>query len=164
MLKEGRFRRMTLGQVDSAHGKATAAPVGGKMGKRLAALWPKHRRALMQSLEARMTERVAGLEKALSERARKEAEDAASILNELRETIRAELRTPEGGYQLELFTNEERRQFELNRSSLERRVAQIPEEIEREQRAVEARFADPRPQLFPVAVTYLVPRGLARRG
>ncbi len=36
----------------------------------------------------------------------------------------------------------------------------IPEEIEQETAAIRARFADPQPRMFPVAVTYLVPEKL----
>ena len=56
----------------------------------------------------------------------------------------------------------EREQLELNRRSLEARLKAIPEEIERESEQVRRRYADPKPRLFPVAVTFLVPERLAR--
>ena len=64
--------------------------------------------------------------------------------------------------QLELFTTPEREQFERNRHALEARADQIPGEIERETAAIRDRYRDPRPRLFPVAVTYLVPERIAR--
>ena len=41
------------------------------------------------------------------------------------------------------------------------RMAQIPGEIEQETAQIRARYADPQPRLFPVAVTFLVPARLA---
>ncbi|MBD0304639.1 MAG: hypothetical protein ICV85_21515, partial [Tolypothrix sp. T3-bin4] len=61
-----------------------------------------------------------------------------------------------------LFNNTEKEQFERNRSSLEARVEQIPAEIELETAAIRARFADPTPRLFPLAIIYLIPQKLAR--
>ena len=43
-----------------------------------------------------------------------------------------------------------------------RGCGQIPGEIEKETAAIKARFADPQPRMFPVAVTFLVPERMAR--
>jgi phosphoribosylaminoimidazole carboxylase (NCAIR synthetase) len=61
-----------------------------------------------------------------------------------------------------LFNTTEKEQFERNINSLKARVEQIPAEIEREVAAIGARFANPTPRLFPLAVTYLIPQKLAR--
>jgi hypothetical protein len=37
----------------------------------------------------------------------------------------------------------------------------LPAELARETEAIRRRYADPQPRLFPVAVTFLVPEGLA---
>ena len=58
-------------------------------------------------------------------------------------------------------TLEERAQFEKNKLSLQGRLKEIPAEIERETAAIKARYADPQPRMFPVAVTFLVPSKLA---
>ena len=108
-----------------------------------------------------MTERTKGLEKRLLERSDKEAQDIESILLELKRSIEAELDEPEYR-QLELFSDPERDQFERNKDFLRDRVKQIPAEIERETAAIRARFADPQARMFPVAVTFLVPRRLAQ--
>jgi hypothetical protein len=55
----------------------------------------------------------------------------------------------------------EQEQFERNVDALRRRIQEIPKEIERETAAVQARFADPQPRMFPVEMTFLVPRGMA---
>ncbi len=59
--------------------------------------------------------------------------------------------------QLELWTPDERTQLTRNTQALRIRLEQIPGEIEAEQAAIRARFADPQPRMFPVAVTFLVP-------
>lgn len=59
------------------------------------------------------------------------------------------------------WTAPEREQLELNRQSLRKRLEQIPAEIERETASLRARFRNPAPRLFPVAVSFLVPKRLA---
>ena len=46
--------------------------------------------------------------------------------------------------------------------SLQSRVKEIPAEIEKETAAIMARYADPQPRMFPVAVTFLVPERMAK--
>jgi len=48
----------------------------------------------------------------------------------------------------------------LIRSSLLVRLERISDEIARESAAIRARYADPTPRLFPVAVMFLVPKRL----
>ena len=80
---------------------------------------------------------------------------------ELAQTIEAELDEPEA-VQLELFQPVERDQLQRNVQALRARLAQIPGEIEAEKAAIAARYADPQPRMFPVAVTFLVPERLDR--
>jgi hypothetical protein len=58
------------------------------------------------------------------------------------------------------WTETERDQLNLNISSLEARIKKIPEEIDLETKTIQARYVNPTPRLFPVAVTYLVPEDL----
>jgi hypothetical protein len=58
------------------------------------------------------------------------------------------------------FAPLEKEQFERNADALRARLRAIPAEIERESAAIKARFADPEPRMFPVAVTFLVPQRL----
>jgi len=160
-LREGRFARMNVGQVQQALEAALPEPVSPAMQQRMQALWPTHRDALMQALETRMHERTGGLQKFLAERAEKEMRDITTVLSELRESILAELRQPEIE-QLQLFSMTERAQFERDVSALAERAERIDGEIAQERAAIGRRFADPQPRLFPVAVTYLVPERLAR--
>jgi len=164
ILKEGRFSRLNVGQIRDALAAATPAEPPESVKQRLADLWPKYQEALIASLEARMRDRTDGLQKNLAERADKEASDITTVLTELKAAIAAELDNPE--YQqmvLPGFNDLEREQFEQNTDNLRARIREIPQEIEQETKAIRARFANPQPRLFPVAVTFLVPEKLARR-
>jgi len=48
--------------------------------------------------------------------------------------------------------------------ALRARLSTIPEEIERETGSIRARYDSPKPRMFPVAVTLLVPERLATEG
>ena len=157
MLKEGRFTRMNVGQIAEALAAATDEEPSEATKKRFLKLWGEITPSVQQALTARMTDRTKGLEKRLLERSDKEAQDIESILLELKRAIEAELDEPEYR-QLELFSDPERDQLERNKDFLRDRVKQIPGEIERETAAIRARFADPQARMFPVAVTFLVPR------
>ena len=161
VLRHGRFARLNVGEIRDALEAALPEPPPQGMQRRLAELWPDHCDPLLASLEARMRDRAAGLQRTLEERAAKEAADVRAILTELHRSILAELRQPEIR-QLELFKSSEREQLERNRDSLRARADRIPAEIEQEIGAIQARYAGLTPRLFPVAVTYLVPERLAR--
>ncbi len=155
-IRQGRFRRLNVGQVQEALEAATDKAVSPATGQRLQALWPDVQESLKQALEARMQDRLAGMERMLRERADKETADIQAVLTELTQAIEQELAEPEYR-QLELWSLEEREQLTRNTQALQLRLAQIPGEIEAEQEAIRARYADPQPRMFPVAVTFLVP-------
>ncbi|MFB2897503.1 hypothetical protein ACE1CI_31685 [Aerosakkonemataceae cyanobacterium BLCC-F50] len=124
-------------------------------------LWPSYKDELLNSLQVRMSERTASLQRDLQNRADKEVADIRAILTELQRSIEKELEEPEFK-QLELFNTEEKSQFERNVNSLRLRLEQIPHEIEQESGIIRSRFANPTPRLFPLAVTYLIPQKLIR--
>jgi hypothetical protein len=162
-LREGRFTRMKVGEVQDALAAVRAEQPAKAMKDTLLGLYPKHADSLRQALEARMKDRTTGLQKALAERAAKEAGDIEAILTELQRSIQEKLNDPDlrqltfAGWE-----DEERQQLERNMNALRVRVREIPDEIKRETEAVVARFADPQPRMFPVAVTFLVPEKMAR--
>ncbi len=156
-LKEGRFSRLNVGEVQRALAAALPERVPEPMEERLTALWPSHQNQLLRSLEVRMADRTQGLQKKLQERCEKEVADVTAILTELRQRILNELEQPEVE-QLELFSTTEKEQFQRNQTSLQLRVEQIPEEIEQETALIRERFREPTPRLFPLAVTYLIPQ------
>ena len=152
---------MNVGEVRDALAARTTQEPSQAVKTRLASLWDKIEASVMQSLEARMKERTACLEKLLSERAEKEVSDITAIMKELEKRISAELNNPENAQLVMEFNAMEREQFERNVHSLEARVRAIPAEIEKETGAIRQRFSSPQPRLFPVAVTFLVPAKLA---
>ncbi len=161
LIRQGRFRRLNVGQTQAALDAALDEPVSAATGERLSALWDALRPALERALEARVRDRTAGVTRLLEQRAAKEARDIESVLQELAQTIEAELDEPQA-VQLELFNPPELDQLQRNVHALRARLAQIPGEIEAEKAAIAARYADPQPRMFPVAVTFLVPERLDR--
>jgi hypothetical protein len=119
-------------------------------------MWSKLEAPLVQAMEARMKDRLDGMQKLLEERKQKEINDTREVLGELKKMIEHELAEPDY-MQLELWNNSERDQYNRNITALQLRLKQIPEEMEREIEAVNQRYANPQPRLFPVAVTFLVP-------
>jgi ERCC4-related helicase len=161
LVKEGRYSRLNLGELDKLLAAATNDAAYEPMQKHLIKLWDRFAPPLAQGLEARMNDRISGLQKKLAERADKEAEDIQAILLELKKAIDTELDDSEY-QQFTLFDDPEKEQFERNRDFLRARSKAIPAEIKRETAAIRSRYADPQPRMFPVAVTFLVPERMAR--
>lgn len=155
-LREGRFTRMNVGQIAKAIEGATGREPSPEMKERLMGMYEKIMPQLLQSLEARRTDRMDGVQKLLDEREEMESRNMEAILNELTRSIKNELDEPDI-YQLELFTTDEKEQLNRNVDALRRRLQEIPNEIKAEQEQIRKRFADPQPRMFPVAVTFLVP-------
>jgi hypothetical protein len=160
-IKEGKFSRMKVGEIEDALAAATDKQPSTKVKDSLLALYPKLAPSLATALQGRTEDRTTGLQKKLAERATKEANDIRAILTELKRAIEEELGQP-GPVQLTLFDDPERDQFERNKLAIQGRLKEIPGEIERETEAVRARYANPQPRMFPVAVTFLVPERMAK--
>jgi len=158
-IDQGRFRRLNVTQVAAILEAATQKPVSEKVEKNLSSIWASLEPSLVQSLEARMKERLEGMQKLLSERRQKEITDIQAVLEELKLMIERELAEPDY-QQLNLFSASESEQYSRNELALKMRLKQIPEELVKEIAAIEERFADPQPRIFPVAVTFLVPENL----
>lgn len=163
-LVEGRFRRLNVGETQAALQAVTDIPAPSLIAERFQALWPKHRDALMTSLEVRRDERTKNLAKLLEEQAEKEVDKLKAIMTELQRTIQAELdRKDEPQLRLDFGDDfEATQQRERDLAALRLRVKEIPEEIERETAHLRARYANPSPRLFPVAVTWVIPRRAVR--
>jgi ERCC4-related helicase len=163
LLTGGKFARMNVGQVQEAVDAGQQHEPGESMKKVLLKLYGEHTDALAKSLEARMRDRLGGMTKLLVERQAKETNDITLILTELQKSIQTKLNDPEiTQMTFEGWSDPEREQLERNMDALRRRMVEIPAEIERETTAIKARFANPQPRMFPVAVTFLVPQKLAR--
>ena len=159
VLKEGRFSRIGVMQLQAALGAIAAGDVPEAMQHRLAGVWDKCADPLMQALEVRKSERSTSLQRELQNRADKEIADITAVLTELRSSILRELEEP-SIEQLELFSTTEREQFDRNVNSLKARAEQIPQEIEQETDLIRKRFENPTARLFPLAVTFLIPQKL----
>ncbi|VBT21728.1 helicase SNF2 family protein [Burkholderia pseudomallei] len=162
-LREGRFARIPqVGRLEQLLNEATSQCPTASLQQRLITLWPTHEDGVLRALEARMKDRTETLQSRLDERADREITAMRAVLSELQASIRSQLH--EVKPQLELFSTPEKDQFERDRSALERRLDELPEEMEQEGKIILARYAEPNPRLFPVSVTYLVPEFLARQG
>jgi hypothetical protein len=160
-IKDARWGgRLNVGQIEAALAGATDDQPSERVRAKLLELYPALSRPLASALEARREDRVDGLQKRLAERAEKEAKDIKSILTELKKSIEKELNDPEYIQPL-LFDDPEKERFERNKEAMRARVREIPGEIERETAAIRDRFAEPQARMFPVAVTFLIPRALS---
>jgi len=159
-IREGRFRRLGVTRVRELLAAALDETPPDAVQEQLLHVWPVIEPSLQQALVVRQNERTESLRRKLAERAQKETSDITAILQELAQNIRAELEEEPEFVQLQLFSPSEREQYSRNVAALRARLSQIPEEIERETEAIRARYADPQPRLFPVAVTFLVPKRL----
>lgn len=130
---------------------------------RFVEVWPAISGRLRRELDNRAKARVASLDSKLDLRAAEEKEKIRAVLTELDRSIRNELDDP-WWKQVNLFDQPEleHRQLEDNVDGLRVRLLEIPGEIERETAAIDARFAVRQTHLFPVAVTWLVPRRMAK--
>lgn len=159
-LIEGRFSRLNVGETKSALEAATETPAPDAIESRFQALWPKQRDALLAALEARKVERTKNLEKNFEELAEKEVNKLRFVMNELRRTIQEELESRDDPqFKLDFGGDEPgKQQHERDLAALRRRYNEIPDEIEREAEHIRSRFRNPSARLFPVAVTWLIPR------
>lgn len=159
-LIEGRFNRLNVGETKAALAAVTETPAPPAIEARFQALWPKQRDALLASLEARRTERTKNLEKTFEELADKEVNKLKMVMTELQRGIQEHLETKDDlQLTLDLGGDEPgRQQRERDLAALRRRLREIPGEIERESAHIRSRFRNPSARLFPVAVTWLIPR------
>ena len=90
-MREGRFSRMNVGEVQSAAAAATNESAPGFVEDRLKELWAKIEAPLAQALEARMTEKTKNLQKFLDERSEREVAKITAVIQELERSIRETL-------------------------------------------------------------------------
>ena len=156
-IRGGKFVRLNVLELNQLLQVATPDPVPESVSQKLIGLWDVYAEPLKKSLESRMGDRQNSLQKQLADRAQQELGDIQTILEELQRSIEKEMADTTKPLQLDLFSNDEREQFERNRQSLELRLKQIPDEISKEKEIIRQRYADPQPRLFPLAIAFLVP-------
>lgn len=156
---KGKFNRIrTQKELVELESGALSRGVSERREEDIRKLWPQIRAGLESALAVRTKERTKNLQAELVRRRDREVGDIAEILSELAERIRNELRE-EPQLRLE-FNAAEQEQYKRDREHLQRRQERIPAEIEKETERIRARYADPDPRMFPVAVTILVPEQL----
>lgn len=156
-IEEGRFRRMSVAELDAALRHLRDELAAPALQDGLRALWPKLENPLRAAVQARGDEVSRGLERRLAELAETEKREVTAILTELKHTLESSLQQPDQ-LALDLEDGEDDRTLD----ALHRRIDAIPEEITQECALIDRRYADPLARLFPVAVTFLVPERMAR--
>lgn len=157
LIKEGRFNRMNVGEVRAAYAAATNEAVPAPVLQRLKELWPAQQDPLLKALNVRMDERTKNLEKFLEERAQREVDNFTAVMKELERSIKETLGEKDGAQLQFEWSEDEKQQRERDMNSLRHRLAQIPDELKREEEHLRSRYRAPQPRMFPVAVTFLVP-------
>lgn len=161
-VRNATYARWGVRETDAAIATATHSPGDAAAEAHIAAVWSRVEAPVFAALEARANERVDSLRRRLAEREEADAASIAAVLTDLADTIRVQLEEVKGTHwgQLTLgFDVDERDQLSHDIEALERRLDDIPEEIERETAAVHARYMDLTPRLFPAALEFLVPAG-----
>ena len=121
----------------------------------------KYEESIIRSYEARSKERLDSLRSTLAHRKDSEVKDVNTLLDELEKSIRKELDVEsdhEAFVQLTFdFGEEDVQELKRDFAALRARLAQIPEEREKETAVIKRHYSNPRSLTFPAAVLFLVP-------
>jgi SNF2 family DNA or RNA helicase len=161
-IREGRFNRMGVREIEAAMEAAEAAPASQAVQGRLKELWSKWETPARDALEARMKDRTKNLQGFLDERSDREVSAITAVMQELEKSIRSALAEKDDPQLQFDWSVEEKKQREFDLGSLRTRLKEIPIELEREVVHLRERFKNPEPRLFPVAVTFLIPHRAAK--
>ena len=168
LLDDGRrWERLTVGRLENILNDALDRNAGvpdRTWPDMVAEEWDRWVERLTNAITARAKERRDSLLRKLDERQDADVGRITAVLTNLETQIRTQLHQPEAEA-LPLFEMpEERDQYVADRAAWERRLREIPNEIERETQAIRDRFADVRDYVFPAAVLICVPDSLAGDG
>ena len=170
----GRFRRLenltTLGGVLN-RALDGGMPLSDAVWTRVCERWERAggRSGLERAIEWRADTRTEALENRLRQREDNERKRVTSVLDQFAATLRHELDKDDDENALfsqvdvTAKTKEEREQYRKDRENWKRRLESLAAERDRELEAITARYADPTPHRFPVAVVFVVPRKEATR-
>jgi superfamily II DNA or RNA helicase len=164
LIEHGRFS--VLRRVEEVTELLTAASdqPAAALGETLTELWPVLAEPLARSLNTRTEQRLRSMRTLLRDRCDEEVAGITAVLTELEKSIEAALGDAGRWQQPSLFELDEgqRQQLHADHDALLARLAAIPQQREDEIAALRRRYADPTTRWFPVAVTLLVPAGIAR--
>ncbi|MEU4473532.1 DISARM system SNF2-like helicase DrmD [Micromonospora sp. NPDC023888] len=169
--EQGRFRRLenlgTLGGIlDRALTAGSAA--SGLVEKRLAERWPRVADGLLAAIDWRTTTRHEALKRKLEQRQAAEQQRIVDNLDQFAATLRGALADDDAedalfSVAVAAKSKEELAQYRKDRQSWEERLSALQVERDRELDVVAARYRDPKPHRFPVAVVFVVPKREAIR-
>ncbi len=173
---QGRFRRLenltVLGGIlDRAFSAGT--PAAAPVQARLAARWDRIRDGLLAAIDWRTRTREESLQRVLAQRLAAEQRRIADNFAQFAAALRGALATDEQEAEDALFSRaeaarweksrEELAQYRRDRQSWRERLSGLAAERDRELDLIAARYQDPTPRRFPVAVVFVVPRQEAIR-
>ncbi|WP_220090215.1 DISARM system SNF2-like helicase DrmD [Micromonospora saelicesensis] len=169
--EHGRFRRLdnlsTLsGILDRAITTGSAA--SGLVEKRLAERWPRVADGLLAAIDWRTATRHESLKRKLDQRQAAEQQRIVDNLDQFATTLRGALADDDAedalfSVAVAAKSKEELAQYRKDRQSWEERLSALQVERDRELDVVAARYRDPKPHRFPVAVVFVVPKREATR-
>jgi superfamily II DNA or RNA helicase len=164
----GGFARYNVGDTARVQVARRSAPLPAHHRAEIARAWPRIASAVQAAVDVRGEERKTSQMRALTVRSESERAALRAVLLELQAAIERELSSARAGTskQLPLFADledNEREQLHRDIRELERRVAEIPGEIERETGRLAERYENVRSFIFPAALEFLVPARFAQR-
>jgi hypothetical protein len=169
--ENGRFRRLenlsVLGGILDralAGGTAASAPVRD----RLTARWPRVADGLLAAIDWRATTRRESLDRKLAQRKDAEQKRVVANLDQFATTLRGALATADNDEGalfsvVDAKSKDELAQYRRDRQSWQDRLVRLENDRDRELEAIAARYRDPQPHRFPVAVIFVVPKREAIR-
>ncbi len=166
-IQAGRFSRTGWGV--EAIGRAIKAASNERpprhVEEALVKAWPTIEGPLREALGNRSNERSDSLDDRIIEECERQVAASREVLEQLCAQINSYLASLDAPQQLTLgFDEDERSQFARDLDSLRARVDAIPGEIENEEREIRRRFGNSSLLMFPVTISFLVPKRLCTSG
>ena len=157
----GRFDALNVGDTAEALRAITSRQAPRHVRDMLAGQWERMSGGVLKAVEDRAAEIGRQRSARLDKRRDDEAEQITKILSDLQSSIRKQLADADLPEQLDLFSGDERRQYDRDLDALRRRLDSIPAEIDAEREHLRTRYATRDVRTFPVAVTFIVPESMA---
>ncbi|MCM0673881.1 DISARM system SNF2-like helicase DrmD [Micromonospora phytophila] len=169
--EHGRFRRLeNLGTLGGILDRAltTGSAASGLVEARLAERWPRVADGLLSAIDWRAATRHEALKRKLDQRREAEQQRIIDNLDQFAATLRGALADDDAedalfSVAVAAKSKEELAQYRKDRQSWEERLSALQVERDRELDVVAARYRDPKPHRFPVAVVFVVPKREAIR-
>lgn len=160
VLKADGFARITqVGRLETLFEQATPVKPDSATFAMLRDRFDGAQKAIRASADARSDDRLKFLRNTLERRKLGDITDISGLLDELAKAIGREIEASSRMVQTELgfWPENERMQLRRDVDALRARLARIPEEREKEIKAIEDRYSDLAHRTFPVAVTFILP-------